>query len=186
MLWIIAICNRHGGLRMPQRSERHRRTAHACGVTLAPPYHQPAQPAPLGSSGSPSPSTITILMVVISSSVSAWLPPCPLHGATRTPGGKAAYLISKSEASRICAALDEPLTAFRTRDHVRFPYVYLDATYCKARVNHQIVSQAVVVATGITEDGGREVLGLMVGDGESEAFWKEFLRSLRERGWPAD
>src|SRR5213593_2769770 len=48
--------------------------------------------------------------------------------------------ISKSEVSRICAALDEPLTAFRTRplDHVRFPYVYLDATYCKARVNHQI------------------------------------------------
>jgi putative transposase len=60
--------------------------------------------------------------------------------------------ISKSEVSRICATLDEPLTAFRTRplDHVRFPYVYLDATYCKARVNHQIVSRAVVVATGGT------------------------------------
>jgi putative transposase len=104
--------------------------------------------------------------------------------------------ISKSEVSRICAALDEPLTAFRTRplDHVRFPYVYLDATYCKARVNHQIVSRAVVVATGITEDGNREVLGHggpparakprvgEVGDSESETFWKEFLRSLRERG----
>jgi len=49
-------------------------------------------------------------------------------------------------------------------------------------VNYQIVSRAVVVATGITEDGGREVLGLMVGDSESEAFRKEFLRSLRERG----
>ncbi len=58
---------------------------------------------------------------------------------------------SKSEVSRICTMLNEPLTAFRTRplDHVRFPYVYLDATYCKARVNHQIVSRAVVVATGI-------------------------------------
>ncbi|MFE8950727.1 IS256 family transposase [Streptomyces sp. NPDC007856] len=92
--------------------------------------------------------------------------------------------ISKSEVSRLCAALDAELTAFRTRplDHTRFPYVYLDATYCKARVNHQIVSQAVVIATGITEDGGREVLGLMVGDSETEAFWTEFLRSLRERG----
>jgi len=49
-------------------------------------------------------------------------------------------------------------------------------------VNHQTVSRAVVVATGITEDGGREVLGLMVGDSESEAFWSEFLRPLRERG----
>lgn len=92
--------------------------------------------------------------------------------------------ISKSEVSRICAALDVELTAFRTRplDHVRFPYIYLDATYCKARVNHQIVSRAVVVATGITEDGGREVLGMMVGDSETELFWTQFLRHLRERG----
>ncbi|MDH6710521.1 putative transposase [Kitasatospora sp. MAA19] len=92
--------------------------------------------------------------------------------------------ISRSEVSRICSDLDEQLTAFRDRplDHTRFPYVYLDATYCKARVNHQIVSRAVVVATGITEDGGREVLGLMVGDSETELFWAEFLRSLRERG----
>ncbi|WP_042410520.1 IS256 family transposase [Streptacidiphilus carbonis] len=92
--------------------------------------------------------------------------------------------ISKSEVSRICADLDGPLTAFRTRplDHTRFPYIYLDATYCKARVNHQIASRAVVVATGITEDGGREVLGVMVGDSETEVFWAEFLRSLRERG----
>jgi putative transposase len=92
--------------------------------------------------------------------------------------------ISKSEVSRICGELDEPLTAFRTRplDHIRFPYIYLDATYCKARVNHQIVSRAVVIATGITEDGGREVLGVMVGDSETEVFWTQFLRSLRERG----
>ncbi|WP_395292194.1 IS256 family transposase [Kitasatospora hibisci] len=92
--------------------------------------------------------------------------------------------VSKSEVSRICADLDEQLTAFRIRPlgHTRFPYIYLDATYCKARVNHQIASRAVVVATGITEDGGREVLGVMVGDSETEVFWAEFLRSLRERG----
>ncbi len=92
--------------------------------------------------------------------------------------------ISKSEVSRICQDLDGQLVAFRNRplDHVRFPYMYLDATYCKAQVNHQIVSRAVVIATGITEDGGREVLGVMVGDSETEAFWTEFLRSLRERG----
>jgi putative transposase len=92
--------------------------------------------------------------------------------------------ISKSEVSRICAELDGQLTAFRTRplDHLRFPYMYLDATYCKARVEHQIVSRAVVIATGITEDGGREVLGVMVGDSETELFWTAFLRSLRERG----
>ncbi len=60
--------------------------------------------------------------------------------------------------------------------------MYLDATYCKARVEHQIVSRAVVIATGITEDGGREVLGVMVGDSETEVFWTQFLRHLRERG----
>jgi putative transposase len=92
--------------------------------------------------------------------------------------------ISKSEVSRICADLDIQLTAFRSRplDHLRFPYMYLDATYCKARVAHQIVSRAVVIATGITQDGGREVLGVMVGDSETELFWTQFLRHLRERG----
>ena len=45
-----------------------------------------------------------------------------------------------------------------------FPYVFLDATYCKARVNHRVVSQAIVVATGVAADGHREVLGFDVGD----------------------
>jgi transposase-like protein len=92
--------------------------------------------------------------------------------------------ISKSEVSRICADLDEQLEAFRTRplDHIRFPYLFLDATYVKARVDHRIVSQAIVIATGVTQDGGREVVGVMVGDSETEAFWAQFLRHLRERG----
>jgi putative transposase len=92
--------------------------------------------------------------------------------------------VSKSEVSRICADLDEQLTAFRERrlDHTRFPYVYFDATYVHARVAHQIVSLAVVIATGVSEQGGREVLGVMVGDSETEAFWSEFMRSLRGRG----
>jgi putative transposase len=52
----------------------------------------------------------------------------------------------------------------------------------KGRVNHQVVSRAVVVATGVSMTGGREVLGVAVGDSEDKAFWSEFLRSLRERG----
>jgi len=58
----------------------------------------------------------------------------------------------------------------------------LDATYCKARVNHRLVSQAVVIATGVTGDGRREVLGFDVGDSEDGAFWTAFLRSLKARG----
>lgn len=92
--------------------------------------------------------------------------------------------LSKSEVSRICGDLDEEMSAFRTRDlsALEFPYVFLDATYIKARVDHQVVSRAVVVATGVSGDGRREVLGVAVGDTENEAFWAEFLRSLRGRG----
>jgi len=93
--------------------------------------------------------------------------------------------VSKSEVSRICAGLDEVVTAFRTRrlDHTEFPYVYLDATYVHVRnTTSQVVSMAVVVATGITADGGREVLGLDVGDSEDEVFWRGFLTELKKRG----
>jgi len=92
--------------------------------------------------------------------------------------------ISKSEVSRICAELDESLAAFRARPlgHVAFPYVFLDATYLKGRVDHAVVARAVVVATGVSITGEREVLGLAVGDCEDAAFWTEFLRSLRARG----
>src|SRR4051794_16134692 len=92
--------------------------------------------------------------------------------------------ISKSEMSRICADLDEEVGAFRDRSlaGLQFPYVFLDATYCKARVNHRVVSQAVVIATGVRADGWREVLGFAVGDSEDGAFWTAFLRSLKARG----
>jgi hypothetical protein len=73
---------------------------------------------------------------------------------------------------------------FRDRDlsATEYPYVFLDATYCKARVGHRVVSQAVVVAFGVAADGRREVLGLEVGDSENEGFWTAFLRSLKARG----
>ncbi len=59
--------------------------------------------------------------------------------------------------------------------------MFLDATYLKGRVSGQVVSRAVVVATGVSMNGDREVLGCAVGDSEDEAFWSEFLRSLRSR-----
>jgi putative transposase len=93
--------------------------------------------------------------------------------------------IKKSEVSRICGGLDEIVEAFRTRrlDHVEFPYVYLDATYLHVRNDtSQVASMAVVIATGITAVGEREVLGVDVGDSEDEVFWRSFLRSLKGRG----
>ena len=82
--------------------------------------------------------------------------------------------------SRVCAGPDEEVAVFRDRDlaMMNYPYVFLDATYCKARVNHRIASQAV----GVAADGRREVLGFDVGKTENEAFWTGFLRSLKTRG----
>jgi len=92
--------------------------------------------------------------------------------------------ISKSEVSRICAGLDEQVAAFRDRrlDHTSFPYLYLDATYLHVRQDHHVVSKAVVIATGVSDQGQREVLGFGVGDSEDEVFWRGFLTSLRKRG----
>jgi transposase-like protein len=60
--------------------------------------------------------------------------------------------------------------------------VFLDATYVKAHDGASVVSKAIVIATGVTASGDREVLGLAVGDSEDGAFWTAFLRSLRARG----
>jgi putative transposase len=89
--------------------------------------------------------------------------------------------ISKSEVSRICGELDQEVEAFRSRSlaHTGFPYLFVDATYLKTRVDGRVVNRAVVIATGVTTDGGREVLGLDVGDSEDGAFWTAFLRSLK-------
>lgn len=68
--------------------------------------------------------------------------------------------------------------------------MFLDATFCKVRVGAHVVSQAMVVAIGVSMDGTREVLGTAVGDSESYEFWTEFLRSLKApgpvRGTPGD
>ena len=88
--------------------------------------------------------------------------------------------MSKSEVSRICRELDSDLEAFRTRPlgHVGFPYLFCDATYVKGRVKGRVVSRAVVVVTGVSATGDREVLGVDVGDSEDGAFWTAFLLSL--------
>src|ERR671927_252028 len=91
--------------------------------------------------------------------------------------------ISKSQVSRPCQSLDEEVERFRSRPlEGSFPYVWLDATFVKARDGGRVVSQAVVIAVGVHGDGQREVLGLDVGPSEDGAFWLAFLRSLVARG----
>jgi putative transposase len=92
--------------------------------------------------------------------------------------------ISKSRVSELCEQLDEEVERFRNRPlEGPYPYVWLDATYLKARQDGRVVSTAVVIAVGVKGDSGeREVLGLDVGPSEDGAFWTSFVRSLVARG----
>jgi transposase-like protein len=91
--------------------------------------------------------------------------------------------ISKSQVSRLCAEIDDRVHTFLARPiEGEWPYLWLDATYVKARRDSHIVSVAVIVAVGVNTDGRREVLGMTVGHSEAEPFWVEFLRSLARRG----
>jgi putative transposase len=72
---------------------------------------------------------------------------------------------------------------FRNRSlESEYSYLWLDALYLKVRQNHRIVSQAMVIAMGVRETGERDVLGFDLGSSEEEAFWLEFLCSLKRRG----
>src|SRR5881227_3291165 len=91
--------------------------------------------------------------------------------------------ISRSEVSRVCAALDEHVEAFRTRPlEGRYPYLFLDAKVEKVRDGGRVVNKALVIAHGVHETGSREILSIDVGEAETEAFWTEFLRGLVKRG----
>src|SRR4029453_10084263 len=87
--------------------------------------------------------------------------------------------ISKSEVSRVCAALDVEVEAFRSRRlEGEYPYVWLDATYHKVRHDGRVISMATVAAIGVTADGERQGLGVDAGPAEDGAFWTAFLRGL--------
>src|SRR4051812_21698136 len=91
--------------------------------------------------------------------------------------------ISKSEVSRLVEEIDGRVNAFLTRPlEGEWPYLWIDATYVKAREGGRIVSTATIIAVGVNTDGRREVLGVATGASEAEVFWKGFLRSLADRG----
>jgi putative transposase len=94
--------------------------------------------------------------------------------------------ISRSEVSRIAGLLDEQVQAFRSRPlQGRYPYLFVDAKVEKVRKvrdGGRVARKCVVVAHAVHETGRREIIGLDVGEAETEAFWREFLRGLLERG----
>jgi transposase-like protein len=91
--------------------------------------------------------------------------------------------MSKDQVSRLCRGLDEQVRVFRERElEGAYPYLWLDAKVERVREPDGVRQKCLVLAYGVHETGRREVLGIDVGEAESEAFWREFLRSLRARG----
>ena len=90
--------------------------------------------------------------------------------------------VSAAQVSRATAQLDAVLQEWRERPLGEIAYLYVDARYEKVREAGQVRDAAVLVASGITPWGERQVLGVSVSLSEHETHWKAFLRSLKERG----
>ena len=93
------------------------------------------------------------------------------------------HSFSASSISAINKSLDEGLKAFAERRlNESYPYLILDARYEKVREGGVIVSQAVLVAVAVDEDGRRQILAIELANRESRSSWREFLSGLKARG----
>jgi putative transposase len=90
---------------------------------------------------------------------------------------------SKSTVSELCKRLDPIVNAWNHRSlrDSRYPFVIVDALVLKVREEGRVRSRGVMLAYGINTEGYREILGLMLGDSESEASWSEFFGWLKSR-----
>ena len=91
---------------------------------------------------------------------------------------------SKSLVSELAGRLDAELEGWRSRrlEADAYPYLFVDARYEKVRVDGRVVSQGVLLVSGVRDDGFREILAVEVSDTESEATYQELFRSLKARG----
>ncbi len=92
--------------------------------------------------------------------------------------------LSKSQVSEMAKALDEQVTAFRSRPLDAGPYTFVaaDALVLKVREGGRTVKVHALVATGVNAEGYREILGLQVTSAEDGAGWLAFCRDLVARG----
>lgn len=90
---------------------------------------------------------------------------------------------ARSTVSDLCKQLDPLVTDWNERPLVGpYPFLIVDALVLKVRQDGRVCSQSVLLAVGINQGGYREILGLMVGDSESEDSWSGFFQWLKGRG----
>jgi putative transposase len=93
------------------------------------------------------------------------------------------HSFSASSISTINKSLDAGLKAFAERRlNESYPYLILDARYEKVREAGIIVSQAVLVAVAVDEDGRRQILAVELANRESRSSWRALLSGLKARG----
>lgn len=92
------------------------------------------------------------------------------------------FEISAMQVSRATKQLDEILQQWRDRPLGEIRYLFLDARYEKVRESGQIRDAAVLIATGISPEGERQVLGVSASLSEHRVHWRDFLQSLKDRG----
>jgi putative transposase len=91
--------------------------------------------------------------------------------------------ISASEVSRIAKELDEKVREFLNRPiESEISYLFVDASCFKIRSEGRYKSKALLIVTGIHENGYREVLGAKVEDNEDEPAWERLFEELKARG----
>ena len=93
------------------------------------------------------------------------------------------FPVSAQMVSGLYKNLDEELRVWRSRElEEAYPYLIIDARYQKVRIGHKVVSQGVLIVTGVDESGVRRTLDLMLADSESEVSWRELFNRLKKRG----
>ena len=90
--------------------------------------------------------------------------------------------VSSSDVSRATALMDEELSKWRERPLGAVQYLIFDARYEKVRQAGRVRDSAVLTAIGVDAQGRRSILGVSVSLSEAEAHWREFFKSLLQRG----
>ena len=93
------------------------------------------------------------------------------------------HSVSRSHVSNLAADLDKKLTVWRNRKLTKqYPYLVVDARYERIRTLEGVLSKAVMIVIGISEDGHREILSIDIGDSENETDWGHIFKTLKDRG----
>ena len=90
---------------------------------------------------------------------------------------------SKSHISQLCQDLDADINAWRGRPFEQaYPYLIIDATYLHIRSLGQVACEAVLIVSGISESGHRDILAIDVAHTETEATYGDLFKDLKKRG----